>query len=309
MYSICLLLLIILLINIIDTTNLRCHEDINGSPQLIDHCRACVIFIDTEFNKTILPRKLRIHEGSSIQELFFYNEKNHRRHRRHDTQIIIHQKCAREFDGPLYGYDQTHCYCNSNRCNSNIQRCIYEIASKRYFSCYHGSNSSHNSLEISKTCRSCRIQIDSNKIYHYECLTFGEQEQNNRTHCTCQYPMCNQDSGICQRFQQIPSQPRVNSIQKIFLNSTKSISTSTTSTTITSSITDSTKMVTTFSNTPPTEEETSTENATLVQVTLLSFNETKYVKTIIIEIKNHANYFSANFFCISNIVLLFSYYM
>ena len=315
MYSICLsllLLLIILLINIIETTNLRCHEDINGSSQLINNCRSCVIFIDTKVNTSISPREMSLHEASSVQELFIYNEKDRRRRRRrHDTKIVIHQKCAREYDGPLYGYDQTHCYCNSNRCNSNIQRCIYEIASKRYFSCYHGSNTSQNSLEIYKKCRSCRIRIDSNMIYYYECLTFGEQEQNNRTQCTCQYPMCNQDLGICQRFQQISSQPRVSSIHKVLLNSTKSISTSTTTTTITSLITNSTKFLPTFpdTNTTQTEEEISTENSTLIQVTLSSLNETQYIKTIIIQIKNHGNYFSSNFNCILNILLLFIYYM
>ncbi|CAF4766927.1 unnamed protein product, partial [Rotaria magnacalcarata] len=80
----------------------------------------------------------------------------------------------RELDGPLYGYDQTHCYCNSNQCNSNIQRCIYEVTSKRHFACYHGTNSSLHSLEIRHKCRSCRIRTEINSIYHYECLTFGE---------------------------------------------------------------------------------------------------------------------------------------
>jgi hypothetical protein len=164
MYSIWFLLF---LINIIDTTNLRCHEDINGSVQIIENCRACVIFIDTG----ISSRKLIRHTEPSIEELSFYDENKHRRRRRRQTNVIIHQKCAHQFDGPLYGYDQTHCYCNSNLCNSNIQRCIYEITSKRYFSCYHGTNTSQVSLEISKKCRSCRIRKESDLLYNYECLT------------------------------------------------------------------------------------------------------------------------------------------
>ncbi|CAF1042760.1 unnamed protein product [Adineta steineri] len=300
------LLLIILLINIAYITNLRCHEDIDGSLQLMDNCRSCIIFIDTKRSIKVSPRKTDIYEGSTIQELFLYNNK--RRHRRDDANIIIRQQCAREHDGPLYGYDQTHCYCNSNRCNTNIQRCFYEIASKRYFSCYHGSNESHNSLEIYKKCRSCRIQIDSNKIFHYECLTFGEQEHNNHTHCTCQYPMCNQDIGLCQRFQQTPSQPRLNYIHETFLNATYNIFTSTTTTTTTTT-TDSTNILITFPSTNHAKEERSIENATFNQVTSLILNETKYVQTIIIEIKNHANYFSLNFHCISSIFCFFISYM
>jgi len=251
MYSIWFFLLFLLL-NIIITTSLRCNEDIKGSIQIIENCRACVIYIDTG----ITPRDML-------------------RYRRH-TNTIIRQKCALEMNGPLYGYDQTHCYCNSNLCNSNIQRCIYEIVSKRYFSCYHGTNSSYNSLEISKKCRSCRIRKESDLLYNYECLTFGEQEQKNDTHCTCQHPMCNQDFSICQRFQQMPSQARVNSIQETSVNST--IPT----------------IISTLSNTNQTEPENSTASSPC--------HETK---TIIVDLKNHANHFFLSFYLFSMIISFF----
>ncbi|CAF1000903.1 unnamed protein product, partial [Adineta ricciae] len=183
----------------------------------------------------------------SIEELFLFDEKKRRRRRRRRRQnadTVIHQQCAREIDGPLYGYDQTHCYCNSNQCNSNIQRCIYEVTSKRHFSCYHGTNSSQYPVEILHKCRSCRIYKDFYSIYHYECLTFGEREQNNRTHCTCQRPMCNQDASTCQRLQQAPSRPRTNPVYTTISNST--ISTSTSKSTATFPIrTISTKLFTT----------------------------------------------------------------
>jgi len=295
------------LINIINTTNLRCYEDINGSVLLIKNCRACVIFIDLKINTAILQRKIFIHDEPSIEELFLYDEKKHRRRRlRRNTNTIVHQKCAREFDGPLYGFDQTHCYCNSNLCNSNIQRCIYEIASKRYFSCYHGSNLSHNSLEIYKKCRSCRIRKEFNLTYHYECLTFGEQEQKSNTHCTCQHPMCNQDFSICQRFQQIPSQPRLNSIHETFFNSTKI--TITIPTILTSLIINSTNIFTTLSMINQTKEEFSIENSTSIELTSASYNEPKEIKTVIIEMKNHVNSFSSNLFFLFPAFFLFFIY-
>ena len=287
MYSIWLILL---LINIINTTNLRCYEDINGSVKLIEHCRACIIYIDIKINTAISQGKMFIDNQPSIQELFLYDEKKHRRRR--TTDSIVHQRCAREFDGPLYGFDQTHCYCNSNLCNSNIQRCIYEIASKRYFSCYHGSNSSHYSLEIYKKCRSCRIRKEFGSTYYYECKTFGELEQKSDTHCTCQHPMCNQDFTVCQRFQQIPSQPRFNSIHKIFLNSTKS---TTITTKLTSLFINSTISLTTLWIKNQTETEFFNENSTSIEITSVSSNDTKQIKPILIEMKNHANSFSSNF--------------
>jgi hypothetical protein len=76
--------------------------------------------------------------------------------------------------------------------------------------------------------------------------------------------MCNQDFSICQRFQQIPSQPRANSIQELSLNST--ILTT----------------ITTISYVNQTEQE----NSTLIDTTLSPCNETK---TVIIDLKNHAN--------------------
>jgi len=299
MYSIWLILFLIgLLINIINTTNLRCYEDINESVKLIENCRACVIYIDIKINKAISSQgKIFIHNEPSIEELSLYDEKKHHRHHR-NTATIVHQKCAREFDGPLYGFDQTHCYCNSNLCNSNIQRCIYEIASKRYFSCYHGSNSSHYSLEIYKKCRSCLIRKEFDLTYHYECKTFGELEQKSATHCTCQHPMCNQDFIVCQRFQQIPSQPRLNSIHKVFLNTTKS-----TTTKLTSLFINSTNILTTLLIKNQTEAEFSNENSTSIEITSVSCNDTKQIKTVIVEMKNHANFFSTNFIHFSFIYL------
>ncbi|CAF2037682.1 unnamed protein product [Rotaria magnacalcarata] len=259
MFSIWPSLLIVLSINIIIATNLRCNEDINGSFQLIENCRACVIFIapvvlptttmtiiTTAKKATILSKNmLESHAEPSSGELVFFDESQDRRRRRRQINVdtVIHQRCARELDGPLYGYDQTHCYCNSNQCNSNIQRCIYEVTSKRHFACYHGTNSSLHSLEIRHKCRSCRIRTEINSIYHYECLTFGEREQKNRTHCTCQRPMCNQDASTCQRFQPTLSRPRTHFVLGTVLNST--ILTTTTTKTTTTTTTTTTILTTT----------------------------------------------------------------
>jgi hypothetical protein len=346
MFSIWLSLILILSVNIIIATNLRCNEDIDGSFQLIENCRACVIFIapatspttSTTTTTTFLPRNIfASNVEPSIEELFLFDEKKRRR-RRQNVDTVIHQQCARELDGPLYGYDQTHCYCNSNQCNSNIQRCIYEVTSKRHFACYHGSNSSQYPLEIRHKCRSCRIRTEFNSMYHYECLTFGEREQNNHTHCTCQRPMCNQDVSTCQRFQQAPSQPRTNLVHSTFMNSTTSTTTTTTTKSTSTSTTTKTSVTTTINTTttPPasttiitttipvattttlpslittqtiakilstviaTEEEISTENSTIIELTTTndtttSVIEIKHLKTVYIEMKNHANYLSSNF--------------
>ncbi len=326
MFSICLSLLLMVSVNIIIASNLRCNEDINGSFQVIENCRACVIFIapatltststttTTTTTTTVLPRHFFASNAEpSIEELFLFDEKKRRR-RRQTLDTVIHQQCAREFDGPLYGYDQTHCYCNSNQCNSNIQRCIYEVTSKRHFACYHGSNSSQYPLEIRHKCRSCRIRTEFNSIYYYECLTFGEREQNNQTHCTCQRPMCNQDVSTCHRSQQQPSQPRAHSVHGILINSTilstittmESTSTSTietttitttiisTTTTTATSLPSTTPIPTTTTNTTPlitsenivmtlstiieNAEEISTENATLIELTTINDTTTSYIE-------------------------------
>lgn len=273
------LLFFIAILEIIHATNLRCYDDQVGSIRLTEHCRACVIFIDLKWTTGNISPK----------NIFDYNRQSSRQRREQTTQTIIHQRCAREFDGPLYGYDQTHCYCNSNLCNSNIQGCIYDIVSKRYFSCYHGSNSSGHTLEINKKCRSCRIRKESSLTYHYECLTFGEQEQRSSTHCTCQHPMCNQDFAICQRFQQIPSQARVNVIHEIVRNTSK------TSTTTTTTTTTSTNPPVTISMINQTELEISTENVTSIELTSISSNETTQTNSIRIEMKNHARHFPLHF--------------
>ena len=204
---------------------------------------------------------------------FSLMRKSVRRRRRHNLDTVIHQQCARESDGPLYGYDQTHCYCNSNQCNSNIQRCIYEVTSKRHFACYHGSNSSQNPLEIRHKCRSCRIHTDLNSIYHYECLTFGEREENHQTHCTCQRPMCNQDASTCHRSQQGPSQSRAHSVYTILLNSTTSLSSTTTESTSTSTIQTTsitTTPITTTTTTTPLPSTTPIINTTTILTTTTS---------------------------------------
>ncbi|CAF2150920.1 unnamed protein product, partial [Rotaria magnacalcarata] len=63
---------------------------------------------------------LESHAEPSSGELVFFDESQDRRRRRRrrrqiNVDTVIHQRCARELDGPLYGYDQTHCYCNSNQ--------------------------------------------------------------------------------------------------------------------------------------------------------------------------------------------------
>jgi len=355
MFLICLSLLIVLSVNTIIATNLRCNEDINGSFQIIENCRACVIFIapvtspsinttTTTAATTVLPRNMFISNAEpSIEELFLFDEKKRRRRRRrHSVDTVIHQECARELDSPLYGYDQTHCYCNSNRCNSNIQRCIYEITSKPQFACYHGIKSSQYQLEIRPKCRSCRIRTEFNSMHYYECLTFGEREQNNQTHCTCQRPMCNKDVSTCQRFQQAPSQPRTNLGFDIFSNSTTTIPTTTTkftststikttskektttidttttslgssstSTAATSTIVTTTPMTTASSTIIETTEEISTENSTTIELTTTteenttSFTEIKHLETAYMKVKNHANYLSSNFILIFTLLQTF----
>lgn len=217
--------LLVLSTDILVAEALRCHDDIYGPYQVMEDCRACVIFIapielttikPTTTTAMILPkRRTTTIDEPSIEELFLFDEHRRRRRRRRrylNNDTIIHQQCAREINGPLYGYDQTHCYCNSNQCNSNIQRCIYEVTSKRYFACYHGYNSSQHSLEIRHKCRSCRIRMEADFMTYYECLTFGEREHNNQSTCTCQRPMCNQDASTCQRFQSVSSHARTNLI-------------------------------------------------------------------------------------------------
>ena len=158
MCSIWLSLLIIFSTEILLTINLRCNEDIHGSFQLMENCRACVIFIapanlpttrstttstitttTTTTTTSPLPKNMIMTNNEpSIEELYLFDQNKRRRRRRDSNDTVIHQQCAQELEGPLYGYDQTHCYCNSNLCNSNIQRCIYEVTSKRHFACYHG---------------------------------------------------------------------------------------------------------------------------------------------------------------------------
>lgn len=291
MYSIWLSLLIILSVNIIIAANLRCNEDTHGSFQVIENCRACVIFIapatapptttsssstSTTTASTALPRHIFATDTEpSIEELFLFDER--KRRRRHSIDTVIHQECARELNGPLYGYDQTHCYCNSNQCNANIQRCIYEVTSKRHFACYHGSNSSQSSLEIRHKCRSCRIHLESHLMFHYECLTFGEREQNNQTHCTCQQPMCNQDVLACQRSHQGSSRPRVHPAHGILISSTSASSTipttttkTTTESTSSSTVTTSTTTTTTTTSTTITTTTTSLPSTTSITTTLMT---------------------------------------
>jgi hypothetical protein len=287
MFSIWLSLLIVLSVKIIAATNLRCNEDINGSFQVIENCRACVIFIapatkptTSTTTTTILPRNIITSNiEPSIEELFLFDEK--KRRRRHSVDTVIHQHCAREIDGPLYGYDQTHCYCNSNQCNSNIQRCIYEVTSKRHFACYHGSNSSQYPLEIRHKCRSCRILTEFNSMYHYECLTFGEREQNNRTHCTCQRPMCNQDVSTCQRFQQIPSHSRTNLVLDLLFNSTTSTIATTTTTPTTTKFTHTSTIKTTSTTITTTTTTTTTTKTPIISTTTPTPSSTTTTTTVI----------------------------
>ena len=250
------LLLIILSVNIILATNLRCYEDINQSLELIETCRACIIFIESvnvaSRTRLNLPKAmLSPHHQLSIEEIDLYQQGNSRAHRRRhrSVNIVTRQRCARPSDGSLYGFNQTHCFCDSNQCNSNIQRCIYEVTAKSQFPCYHGTNFSQNAFEIRQKCRSCRLHQDSNLIYHYECLTFAEHEQQNQTHCTCQHPLCNQDQRICQRFQQsLTAVSRTRSPNDISSHLNPRISTSTSS-----------------STSVPTEQSSSTSSTTSLQ--------------------------------------------
>ena len=253
------LLLIILSVNIILATNLRCYEDINRSLELIESCRACIIFIESvnvaSRTRLNLPKAmLNPNHQLSIEEIDLYQQGNSRAHRRRhrSVNIVTRQRCARPSDGALYGFNQTHCFCDSNQCNSNIQRCIYEVTAKSQFPCYHGTNFSQNAFEIRQKCRSCRLHQDLNLIYHYECLTFAEHEQQNQTHCTCQHPLCNQDARICQRFQQgLSAASRTHSPNDIFPHLNPRIPSSTTTTS------------TSPSTTAPTERTTASSTTTL----------------------------------------------
>lgn len=81
---ICLIFFIqfLLLINSINTNKVRCYEDSTGSSNLVEHCRTCVIFIDTK----------NLYKKNLIEDLF-----SSERFRR-NTQTIIHQRCAREYN-------------------------------------------------------------------------------------------------------------------------------------------------------------------------------------------------------------------
>ena len=204
MYLITIFFLIIGTVNSLQAMNLRCYEDTNRTVQWQDNCHACVLFIDSvnisSLSTINAARQLisRNHE-LSIEELIDHQqvlEKNTLRQRR-QAPILVHKYCQRQINGPLYGYNQTHCFCDSHQCNFNIQRCIYEVIAKGLFSCYHGSNASEHSLEIRQKCRSCRLRLESNLTYHYECLTFAEHRQQNQTHCTCQQTLCNRDLTTC----------------------------------------------------------------------------------------------------------------
>ena len=302
MFSHWLSTLIFLSTSILVAGNLRCNEDLHGSLQLIENCRACVIFIASAnlpttrstTSTTRLPKNMIMsYDEPSIEELFLFDEhKRRRRRRRHDSnETIIHQQCARESEGPLFGYDQTHCYCNSNQCNSNIQRCIYEVTSKRHFSCYHGSNSSQNPMEIRDKCRSCRIRTDFQSMHHYECLTFGEREQNDRTQCVCQRPMCNENVSTCQRFQTASSQPRNNAVIDHVLNLTMFTATTKTTTTIgttttpirttTTTLTTTTVPSTTTTPIPTTTTiTTSTSTSTIAYTSAISSVDTSTVSEV-----------------------------
>ena len=140
------------------------------------------------------------------------------------------------------------------------------------------SNSSQYPLEIRHKCRSCRIQIESNWIYHYECLTFAEREQNDRTHCTCQRPMCNQDLSTCQRFQQGPSQPRTNTVFDLIFNTTitestthRTMTTTTTTTTTTASTTTTVTTTTTTTTTTLTSTTTMITSTSAITSTMINF--------------------------------------
>ena len=294
MFSPWLALLIFLSPNVLVASNLRCNEDLYGSLQLIENCRACVIFIApanlpttrSTTRTTRLPKNMIMsNDEPSIEELFLFDEHKRRRRRRRrgdSNDTIIHQQCARESDGPLFGYDQTHCYCNSNQCNSNIQRCIYEVTSKRHFACYHGSNSSQYPLEIRHKCRSCRIRTDFQSMHHYECLTFGEREQNDRTQCVCQRPMCNENLSSCQRFQPASSQPRNNAVVDLIFNSTtsKSTASSTTRTTRATSTTIRPSTTTTPLTTTTVSRRATTTTAIPSTTTTMPSTTTTFTSTI-----------------------------
>lgn len=211
MYLLGVLLLIIGSVNILLATQLHCYDDAtaatNRSVQLHEHCRACILFIDVVSSSSTVStmnsagKLLSRHHELSIDELISYQETKPDYRRRHRRQLStpLRQSCARSSNGPLYGYNRTHCYCDSNRCNLNLHRCIYEVIAKSLFSCYHSSTTSERPLEIQQKCRACRLRRQSDAIYHYECLTFAEEEHSNQTHCTCQHPLCNRDATICGR--------------------------------------------------------------------------------------------------------------
>lgn len=206
MYFIAFLLLILQPMKVRLASNIRCYEDVNRSVQLHENCRACVLFIDSintsSISKTQLAKKLPDQlQELSIEALISSSDSRNHRHRRQVTSIL-HQNCARYSSGPLYGYNQTHCICDTDQCNYNIQRCIYEVIAKSFFSCYHGVVSGDPvSLEVRSKCRTCRVSRLDESMYNYECLTFAEAQPNNRTQCSCQQPMCNRNLPICERMQ------------------------------------------------------------------------------------------------------------
>jgi hypothetical protein len=184
--------------------NLRCYDNTHRSIPWKENCHACVLFIDSinisststnEFSRKPISR----HNQLSIGQVTLSSTTTS--YDSHQVNRIVHQICACQSHGPLFGYNQTHCFCDSNQCNFNIQRCIHEVLDKGLVSCYHGSNSSEHTLEIRQKCRTCRLRIESSSTTYYECLTFADDRREYSTYCTCQQSLCNRDRQTCERLQ------------------------------------------------------------------------------------------------------------
>ncbi|CAF0881374.1 unnamed protein product [Didymodactylos carnosus] len=220
---------------------LKCYDDNSYNisdnqyrPLLIDNCHSCMIFIGLLSITTTITTTttLSMTEKESIvsiddDDLDYYRNKrfvdyvNENVHiskritlypfssitrsnqQQQQHRYISTRRCIKEEESPIYGYDDKNCFCNTDYCNTNIERCKLEISFKPMFPCYDGLT---NSLKIRQKCCSCQIRVIKTTYYgsnlQYQCLTFGQIDIDNNNDseqqsCTCQKAMCNEDFQTC----------------------------------------------------------------------------------------------------------------
>ncbi|CAF0747270.1 unnamed protein product [Didymodactylos carnosus] len=213
---------------------LKCYDDNSYNtfdnqyrPSLVHNCYSCMIFIELLPTTTILSKIKQkslvtideddldyypnkrfanyVNENDSISvrttlhPFLYYTQNDQQQQHRY----VPNRRCIKEQESPVYGYDDKNCFCNTDYCNANIERCKLEISFKPIFPCYDGFT---NSLTIRQKCRSCQIRAIKATYYssnlQYQCLTFGwidisNNNDSEQKSCTCQKAMCNEDFLTC----------------------------------------------------------------------------------------------------------------